>query len=177
MRQIVLVVILLNVLHLPLYSQPHEYIIKGVLLEKFTRFIDWPENSGISDTSQPFIIGIIGKDPFDYQLSELYSKRSIKKKNVIVKHLESVNKIDTCHLLFISNSEYYRFSRIISEIEKKPVLTISDNEKFSGRGTIINLKIENNKIRFEIDESAAHKSGLYLSHLLLKEAEIINPVR
>lgn len=177
MRKLLFCYILLSCSCTILYSQPNEYVIKGVFLEKFTRFVDWPEASNVTDTLKPFIIGIVGKDPFQSKLDELYNNRKIKKKKVRVVHCNSIDQIDQCDLLFISASETYRFSRIINRITGKPILTISDGDVYSGRGAIINLKIIDNKIRFEIDESAIQKSGLHFSHLLLKEAEIINPLR
>lgn len=177
MRKLLCFIVLLNCFYLNLFSQPNEYIIKGVFLEKFTRFIDWPEYSDVNDTLKPFIIGVVGKDPFQSKLSHLYEDRKIKKKIVLVKQITSNEQLEECHLLFIADSESYRFSRILKTVQDKPILTVGDSNKFSQRGIIINLKIQDNRIRFEIDESAAHKSGLHFSHLLLKEADIVNPLR
>jgi hypothetical protein len=50
------------------------------LLEKISRFVNWPENSGINDTSKPFIIGILGKNPFGNTLEQVFESYNIKNK-------------------------------------------------------------------------------------------------
>lgn len=159
------------------FGQPNEYLIKGILLEKFTRFVEWPEFSNVNNELKPFIIGIIGENPFHPDLESLYKDRQVKSKAVKIFEISRVQDIKKCNLLFISRSEKYRLSQIINSIQDQPILTISDSKEFSGKGVIINFRIDEDKIRFEIDENAVHNAGLYMSHLLLKEAEIIHPVR
>ena len=159
------------------YAQPGEYVIKGVFLEKFTRFIEWPKSAGVDDTTKPFIVGIIGKDPFKSLLNQLYTAQKIKNKRVEVRYLTNISEIGDCNLLFISRSERNRISKIIELTRQKPILTVSDADGFSGSGVIINLLLSDNKIRFEINENAARQASLYMSHLLLKEAIIVDSSR
>jgi hypothetical protein len=160
-----------------MFSQQGEYVIKGIFLEKFTRFIDWPQSSGIDDTSKPFVIGVIGRDPFNSLLNQLYQNQKIKNKRVEIQYLSSIYQINDCNLLFISSSEKNRISEIIKMTRNKPILTISDSDILSRTGVIINLRLRNKKIYFEIDERAAREANLYMSHLLLKEAIIVDSIR
>jgi hypothetical protein len=158
-------------------SQPTEYLVKAVFLEKFTHFVEWPSFMDIDDTSKPFIIGVLGDNPFEFGLNQLFENQKIKNKNVEIRYYQDIDQINTCHLLFISKSEMKKASSIIRYIKNKPILTIGDFDSSSGMGVIINLKLIGNKIRFEIDEKAALESGLHVSYLLLKEAIIVNPVQ
>ena len=156
-------------------SQPTEYLLKGIFLEKFTRFIEWPLASGVEDTTRPFILGVIGKNPFNGFLNQLYQNQRIKNKKVLVEYFNTPDEIDDCNLLFIARSEQNRISEILEKTKTRPILTIGDSDFLSARGVIINLQVRNKKIRFEINEKAARLSKLYISHLLLKEATIIDP--
>ncbi len=155
-------------------SQPGEYMMKGIFLEKFTRFIEWPESAGIEDTSKPFVVRVIGKNPFNGLLDQLYKNQKIKNKKVQIEYIDNPEEIDDCNLLFIPSSERARISEILEKTKDKPILTVGESELISGKGVIINLRLSNRKIRFEIDEKAAHGSQLYVSHLLLKEAILID---
>ena len=42
---------------------PNEYSVKAVFLYSFGRYIEWPENT-FHNESDPFVIGIVGEDPF-----------------------------------------------------------------------------------------------------------------
>jgi hypothetical protein len=159
------------------FPQQGEYLIKGIFLEKFTRFIDWPQSSGIDDTSKPFVVGVIGMDPFNSLLNQLYQNQKIKNKRVKILYLSNIQEIKDCNLLFISSSEKNRISEILKITSNKPILTLSDSDVLSGTGVIINLRLRNKKIIFEIDERAAREANFYMSHLLLKEAIIVDSVR
>lgn len=158
-----------------LCAQSTEYKVKAAFLERFTRFIEWPESSAIADTSKPFILGIIGKNPFGLTLEEFYSYQKIRSKKVEIQYFSNPDGIEKCHLLFISHSNKTQLSRILSRIRNKPILSVSDTKNFAEEGVLINFYIVENKIRFEINESEARKSGLSISYLLLKMAKITNP--
>ncbi|MFC1568904.1 YfiR family protein [bacterium] len=159
---------------IPGFSQPSEYLVKAVLLEKFTRFIEWPENSPVIDSTDSFVIGILGKNPFDVDLNAVYQNRKIKNKQVEIQYYEHIDDVDQCHLLFIAKSERNRIHEIVDMIGGEPILTIGDSDDFSGKGVIINISISNKKMRFEIDEQAVQRAGFHVSYLLLKEAELVN---
>lgn len=159
-------------------SQPSEYLLKAVFLEKISRFIEWPENHAASSQEEnEFVIGIAGDNPFGPNLNQLYKDQKIKNKNVKIKYLSSVQDLEGCHLLFIAPSDKGEIQQLIQSVKKKPILTVSDSDELRGSGVIINLLVKDKKIGLEIDEKAVQDSGLQVSYLLLKEASIIHPVR
>jgi len=172
----ILVVSLFLFLFLPVVTlaQESEYNVKAVLLERLTRFIEWPEESTVNDTSQSFILGIIGKNPFGSILEQVYSNQKIKDKKVEIRYISKIKKIPGCHLLFISQSEKKALSKILSFTRGKPILTIGDTKNYAEEGVLINFYFVENKTRFEINESEAQKSGLFISYRLLNLAKIVN---
>jgi len=157
-----------------LYSQTPEYKLKAVFLERFTRFVEWPDSQNVSsDSSRKFIIKVIGQNPFGTALEDLYTHMEIKNKNVRVDHISKISEIDGCHLLFISGSMKKDLDGILNYTKTKPILTVSDTKGFAEHGVIINFFISDNKLRFEINESSLIKSKLYMSYLLLNVAKIV----
>lgn len=154
-------------------AQASEYRLKAVFLERFTRFIEWPEKTSISDTSKPFVIKIIGKNPFGDVLKAIYSRTKIKNKPVKIYYISSVEEIKDCQILFIAASMENSLEQILKYTNEKPILTIGDCQGFGQRGVIINFFILNNKVRFEINEKTLNQSRLYLSYLLLNVATVI----
>lgn len=158
-------------------AQQSEYTIKAVFLEHFTRFIEWPESSGIADTSTPFVVVVIGENPFGSILEEIYAKQKMKNKKVEIRYILTPDEIDDCHILFISSSNKNILPEILSRTRNKPILTVSDTEGFAQMKVLINFYQSGNKIKFEINEKAVHESGLVMSYMLLNLAKIVNPVR
>jgi hypothetical protein len=159
------------------FGQESEYQIKAVFLEHFTRFIEWPESSGIADTSSPFIIAVIGENPFGSILEQTYTKQKIKNKKVKIPYLSTPDEITDCHILFISSSNKNILPEILSRTGDKPILTVGDTESFAEKKVLINFYLSENKIKFEINEKAVHESGLTFSYMLLNLAKIVNPVK
>lgn len=157
-------------------AQYAEYEVKAVYLEKFTRFIDWPENSALSDTAQPFVLGVLGENPFDHILDEVYKNNKIKNRKVEVKYFSDPALITECNLLYISASEKDNLLSILSRINEKPILTVSDSKGFSKKGVHINLYGTKNRFYYEINESSLVKSGFSVWAQLLSSAKIVNPV-
>ncbi|MCK5075390.1 MAG: YfiR family protein, partial [Calditrichia bacterium] len=63
---------------------------------------------------------------------------------------------------------------ILILIKNKPILTISDKEDFAEKGGHINFYIKSKKLKFTFNPDMFFNSNLYVSHLLLKAAKIVN---
>ncbi len=151
-----------------------EYTLKAVFLERFTRFIDWPNNNSADETTTPFVIGIIGNPDFSALLKEIYQNQKIQGKNVIVKELDNLEALQNIHLLFIANISDSALKNVLKQTQNSSILTVSDTEGFAERGVMINFFMSRKqKIRFEINERAIKQSDLYISYKLLSVAKIV----
>ena len=157
-------------------SIEEEYKVKAVFLERFTRFVEWPEDADMDDPSTPFIICVIGNNPFEKILEQAYEKRRILGKPVEIRYISSLKDIAPCHLLFISSSMKVRLEEILSYTKDKSILTIGDTEGFAEKGVHINFYLREESARFTINETAVRNSSLKMDFRLLQYAKIVNPV-
>jgi hypothetical protein len=170
------------------YSPPsQEYQVKAAFLYNFLQFVDWPEDK-LTDSKEPIIIGIIGKDPFGTAFEPVKDKK-VKGKSVVIKRFNSIedlkkstekNKSDSgketealtkCQLLFICSSEQKNLKEIIDIVKNQSVLTVGEMEGFLESGGIINWFVEEKKIRFEINTAAAERAKLKIRSNLLRLAK------
>jgi hypothetical protein len=154
-------------------DQAPEYHVKAEFLERFTRFIDWPAGG---EGHGPFLIGVIGENPFSGFLDEIAGERRIKGRLVEIRRLTDPTQVDACQVVFICASERDHLRRILSRTESKPILTIGDTAGFAAAGVLINFYMSNETVRFEMNESAIERSGLKVSARLLKLARIVDQV-
>ncbi|MBD3314585.1 MAG: DUF4154 domain-containing protein [Chitinivibrionales bacterium] len=150
-----------------------EYQIKSVYLERFTRFIDWPENSAVNDTAIPFIIGVVGRNPFGSILEKDYAHHRIKDKRVEIRYCDDLERIEGCHLLFIADSEKHGLDEILERVRGKAVLMVGDTQGFAHAGVHINFYRSGDKIRFKINIDAVREAGLEVASLLLDYAQVV----
>ncbi len=151
-----------------------EYLVKAVFFERFSRFIEWPPEAELDSPGVPFVIGVIGDNPFGSLLDTLYATKSIKNKQVEVRYLASIDEIKNCHLLYIAQNDKNRLKEILRHSSSSSVLTIADSMGFGQRGVGINMYLEDGQIRFEINNKALSKSGFIVSSLLLKVARVVH---
>lgn len=152
-------------------SQPEEYVIKAVLLEKISSFVEWNTEKIINKNT--FTVGIIGSHKFGKVLEETYANRKILGKKLAVKFIEDNLEINNCDVIFIPKLNKEKFADILEFVKKKPILTISDTKGYAEKGVHINFYTEENNIRFEINEKSVKESGLKMNHLLLSLAKIV----
>lgn len=151
-----------------------EYEVKAAFLEKFTRFVEWPDEIHMEDMDKPFVIGIMGENPFNSILEKMYAKQKIKNKKVAIQYISTLEEMEHCNLLFISQSEYNRIDQILSYVKRMPILTVCDDKRYSKKGVQITLFSESNHVYFEINQDAVNLSELYMNSLLLKMSKPIN---
>ncbi len=151
---------------------------KIVLLEKFTRFVEWPRDSDVKDTSKPFVIGVIEDEAFRKNLDDAYANQLIKNKKVVVRLIVHQSEIAGCNLIFIPNILKWEFSSIIEAIKKKPIFTISEVNDVPPKGIHIGLFMRREKIRYWVNETALKESNFECDWHLLKGAEeLLEPLR
>jgi hypothetical protein len=171
---LLVVLIIINALHGNyLFSQSREILVKAGYIEKFTHFVQWPEDTSNSDIQDKLVIAIIGENTIGDALSAIFSKSRDVRKEVKIIHLTSVDQIVNCMILFISGSEKENIDKILKYTTGKPILTISDSKGFCEKGVIINMFQDENYIHYQINRASLNKSGLIINSILLNYAVII----
>ena len=148
--------------------KPTEYQVKAAYLYHFGRFVDYP--AGLAVKHGGFEICVLGQDPFGPTLDAAVSGEAIEQSQVKVRRLANAADSSSCRILFISSSEEPNLKKILSGLRKEPILTVSDIPQFVQRGGMIRFVAEDNRVRFEVNLSAAQDAGLTLSSELLKVA-------
>jgi|SRR6185436_4800556 len=148
-----------------------EYQVKAVFIYNFTRFIDWPSEA-FKSPDEPFIIGIIGEDPFGTYLDETVTGEKIGTHPIQIQRFADIKQVVKCHILYVSSYEPEEAEKILSAVADKSILTVSDATAFNKWGGMIRFFTENNKIRLQVNVEASKKSGLTISSKLLGVAQI-----
>ncbi|MEA2326421.1 MAG: hypothetical protein QOE68_1380 [Thermoanaerobaculia bacterium] len=154
-----------------------EYQVKAAFIFKFATYVRWPATAGV-DVTTPFVIGILGKDPFGTALSEVVRGQSIQGRVILVGSVGSVEEARHCDLVFVSSSERVNLPQILAALRGSPVLTVIDVDQFAEQGGMIGLVMtEDNHIRFNINKAAIERPGLRASSQLLHLARIVGETR
>jgi hypothetical protein len=146
-----------------------EYQVKAAFLFNFSKFLEWPVEA-MGEPGEPFIIGVLGKDPFGSYLDDIIAGEKIMDHQMIVKRFDNVEEVDRCHILFVNAPG--KTSEAINALKGKSILTVSDDHEFNRIGGIIRFFTENEMIRLQINVDAAKAANLSVSSKLLRIAKI-----
>ncbi len=148
-----------------------EYQIKAALIYKFLAFVEWPDTEK-SKSRATVTIGILGKNPFGIAFKPVEGK-IINGKTLVIKHFETLssdNSLFDCQILFISASEKGSLQDIIKILNHHPVLTVGDHNSFIEKGGMVNLIEKDNRLRFEINDTAVDQTGIKIRSMLKRLA-------
>lgn len=153
---------------------PTEYQVKAVFVYNFSRFVEWPPQT-FTAPNEPFVIGILGGDPFGERLDEAVRGEQIDQHPLLVRRFRNLGEIGDCRILFIDRSESAQLEQILAALDHRGTLTVSDLDGSAERGAMIQFTTQNNRIRLRINVESARAAGLTISSKLLRSADIVGP--
>lgn len=156
-------------------SASSEYLIKAGFIYNFAQLVQWP-SVAFSQPDSPIVIGILGTDPFGPTIDRVIENKKLDGRNLVVRRLKwgkDLKDLKDCNILFVSSSETQHIDEVVNMVKWLPILTIGETPGFAARGGIINLTLEGNKVRFEVNIEAAKQARLNISSRLLVLAKIV----
>jgi hypothetical protein len=156
----------------PQEREAPEYEIKAAFLYNFAAFVEWP-SSAFPDRESPFLVGVVGRDPFSSTLEEAFRGKEVGGRLVAVKRASDVKSLGACHLVFIPASERESTPRILESLKGTPTLTVGETGGFAAMGGCVGFFAEGRKVRFEISLPAMKRADLKVSSKLLRLARVI----
>ena len=146
-----------------------EYTIKAAFIYNFARFTEWP------DESNELKVCIYGEDPFGSSIDKLNGKQT-NGRTIKVIRTRSIDEVRSCHIAFLNiiPPEQRLFARALQDIEGADVLTVSDAQGVVDFGVMIGLKIDNDKVAFDVNHTVAKASNIEISAKLLRLANVVN---
>jgi uncharacterized protein DUF4154 len=149
-----------------------EYAVKAAFLFHFAQFVEWPPEA-FKNATAPLLYCTVGENPFNGELENALSGKSIGGHPVRVQHVKQAQELQSCQILFIGIAEKKHLAATLESVKSSPVLTVGDSEHFAQQGGIIGFCQEENKIRFEINLGAAASARLRISAKLLSLAKTV----
>jgi hypothetical protein len=145
-----------------------EYDLKAAFLFNFAAFIEWP------DPPKPLHICVYGDNPFSDSTIDLLLRQRPGNIDVDFEHLQNIEKLTACHILFVERSDPAKFAKVAARLGSAPVLVVTEMEGSQPSGSMINLLTESGHVTFDIDQNAALAAGLQISSRLLRLAKTVH---
>ncbi len=148
-----------------------EYDVKAAFLYNFIAFTHWPADA-FDRPDSPYVIGVLGKDPFGSVLDQIVNGEKIKSRPLVVRRFKNIADIHHCHILFICASEEYRLPEILRWLRGQPVLTVADMPGFAEGGGDVGF-ISGTRVKLLMNPTAIQSANLSVSSKLLRLAQLV----
>jgi hypothetical protein len=151
-------------------SPAREYVVKAAFLYNFSQFVQWPGDA-FPDANSPFVIGVIGDDPFGGALEQAVRDKKVAAHPIVVEHYRDVSEMKPCHIVYVGASESGNTAEILQKTGGT-TLTVGDYDGFTAKGGAFRFLLEENRVRFEVNIDVVKKLRLTISAKLLKLARV-----
>lgn len=146
-----------------------EYKLKAAFVYNFVLFTDWPAMH--ASDSAPLNVCVNADSALRPALGE-FNDKTVKGRRMQIRGWTDADSMRQCHVLILDSIDRERWGQIRKHLTGAPVLTVADDAEIGRNGAVITLYLENNRIAFDIDMSAARAARLTLSSKLLRLARV-----
>jgi hypothetical protein len=156
---------------------PQEYEVKAAFLYHFAHLVDWPTPAAAGD---PFVIAVVGDDPFGATLDDVLAGKTVRGQPVRVQRYPAAGQLEGARpqILFVGRGDDEHVRRAVAAVAGQPVLTVGESQRFAERGGMIGFRVTGEgRVAFDINLQRAEASSLRLRAQLLKLARIVGPSR
>jgi hypothetical protein len=143
--------------------------VYSMMVFNFTKYVQWPDHS----TSGEFVIGVIGNDEVYKTLTEWYGGKPRGNKSYVIKKFKNASEVTDCNVIFIANSKSAEFDAVNNKVAGKGTLLITDKNGLGSKGSAINFKTVDNKLKFELNQKVVESANLKVSSSLASMAILI----
>ena len=139
--------------------------LKAAFIYNFAKFTTWPPD--VLPVTGSFTACVIGDNSVFEALERAVKGRQVSGHGVAVQLVPPDGPARGCHLLYLSGVAPGSVATILTAIRGLPILTISDLDRFTGQGGIVQMFLENGRTRFDLNLDVARQSRLQISSRLL----------
>ena len=143
--------------------------VYSMMVFNFVKYVQWPSD----DSSKEFVIGVVGNNEMFQTLTAWYSGKPKGNKTYVIKKFKDASEVSDCQVVFIDRSKSVEFDAINTKVKGKGTLVVTDRNGLGSKGSCINFKTVDEKLKFELNQHAIEASNLKVATALTAMAIVI----
>ncbi|MFM7429323.1 MAG: YfiR family protein [Flammeovirgaceae bacterium] len=145
------------------------YEIHAQMIYNFLKYVQWPNDAEGGE----FVLGVIGEDDVYNILKTYYEGKPKGSKKFAIKKLSSPDEAAYCSVVYIGKNKGSQFDAVRNAASGKPILTITDSANLGKKGSCINFKVIDGKLKFELNQASITASTLKVASQLSSMAILL----
>lgn len=152
-----------------------ENSVKAAFIYKFLAYAEWPSHA-FKSPNAPITIGVAGSEEVAAELNRIVAGRTVNTRPITVRQVTGNEVLADVQVLFVGAGQNAQLGNLLRKAQQQSMLSVTEDESALARGSIINFKQVDGRIRFDVSLDAADRSGLKLSSRLLGVAHQVHKV-
>ncbi|MFL6672770.1 MAG: YfiR family protein [Massilia sp.] len=147
-----------------------ERAVKAAFLLKFPSYVEFA--GGGPAAGEPLVIGVVGAVDIGAELAQL-AARGGAARPVVVRTLRAGDALAGVHVLFVGDAEADHAARLLRAAARQGALSVSESDGALREGSVLNFRLVDGRVRFEVSLEAAERANIKLSSRLLSVAYLV----
>lgn len=143
--------------------------IHAAMVFNFIKYVQWPDENGAGD----FVVGVLGDDKVFETLQKWYDGKPKGNKKYVIKKLNGASESSVCQVVYVGKSRSKDFDTIKESTSGRSVLTVTDGNGLGQKGSCINFKVVDGKLKFELNQGTVASSNLKIASQLTSMAILL----
>ena len=148
-------------------------LIKAAVVYNIAKMVTWPEEQEIKNGGSFFRICFVGTGNLK-NLAESIHGKAIRDGYIEAVAMGSTDDLLSCRVIYINVRRPARLLRALDKAATTSILTIGDSADFLEQGGMIRLFIENQQLRYSVNQLAMTNQGLSVEQIIALAAEVID---
>jgi hypothetical protein len=141
-----------------------ERSVKAAFLYKFLGYVEFP-----ADLPQQVTVGVVGAADIAAELTQISVGRTVNGRPIAIKALREGDSLAGLQLVFVG-ADVQRPAQVLRSAAQSGVLSVTEVDGGLLQGSVINFRLVEDRVRFEVSLPAAEKNNVRLSSRLLSVA-------
>lgn len=169
MKKLVVLVLAFCIISVAQAQEKPMHEIHSAMLYNFIKYVQWPNEGDGSE----FVVGVLGDDEVFNTLKQWYDGKPKGTKKYVIKKLGSATEANTCSVVYLGKTKSGQFDEVKGATVGKPILTITNGNGLGQKGSCINFKVMDGKLKFEMNQGTFSAANLKVSSQLTSMAILI----
>lgn len=143
--------------------------VHAAMLYNFIKYVQWPNEAEGGE----FVVGVMGEDDVFNTLKTWYDGKPKGSKKYVIKKLASAADAATCQVVYLGKGKSKEFENIKNSVAGKSILTVTDGNGLGQKGSCINFKVVDGKLKFELNQATVNSANLKVAGALTSMAIMI----
>jgi hypothetical protein len=143
-------------------------VVEAAYLRNFARYVGWPPPAFAAEQT-PWRVCVLGRNHFDGALENTFRDRQEQGRSFEVVRAARLEQLPACQIVFIDLPVARERQAALTELRKRPVLTVGNAVEFLDEGGVIRLS-SGERVEMSINLDQARAVALSIPSKMLEVA-------